>query len=65
MSSDRRPLIVACGALVSELRAVLARNGLAESIEVRYLPPAETTRVLERETADWAKAIKAANIRMD
>jgi len=38
MSSDRRPLIVACGALVSELRAVLARNGLAESIEVRYLP---------------------------
>jgi len=34
-------------------------------IEVRYLSPAETTRVLERETADWAKAIKAANIRMD
>ena len=37
----------------------------AAGIEVRYLPPAETTRVLERETADWAKAIKAANIRMD
>ena len=34
-------------------------------IEVRYLSPAETTRVLERETAEWAKAIKAANIRMD
>ena len=34
-------------------------------IEVRYLPPAETTRVLERETADWARAIKAASIRMD
>ncbi len=34
-------------------------------IEVRYLSPADTTRVLERETADWAKAIKAANIRMD
>ncbi len=37
----------------------------AAGIEVRYLTPAETTRVLERETADWAKAIKAANIRMD
>ena len=37
----------------------------AAGIEVRYLPPAETTRVLERETADLAKAIKAANIRMD
>ena len=34
-------------------------------IEVRYLSPAETTRVLERETADWARAIKAASIRMD
>ena len=34
-------------------------------IEVRYLTPAETTRVLERETADWARAIKAASIRMD
>ena len=38
MSSNSRPLIVACGALVSELRAVLARNGLTESIEVTYLP---------------------------
>ena len=37
----------------------------AAGIEVRFLTPAETTRVLERETADWAKAIKAANIRMD
>ena len=34
-------------------------------IEVRFLPPAETTRVLERETADWTKAIKAAQIRLD
>ena len=24
-----------------------------------------TTRLLERETADWGKAIKAANIKMD
>ena len=37
----------------------------AAGIEVRYLSPSETTRVLERETADWARAIKAANIRMD
>ena len=37
----------------------------AAGIEVRYLAPADTTRLLERETADWAKAIKAANIRMD
>jgi len=32
-----RPLIVACGALVSELRAVLGGQGL-DDIEVRYLP---------------------------
>lgn len=38
MSDDRRPLIIACGALVSELRAVLGRNGLNDAIEVRYLP---------------------------
>lgn len=38
MSSDARPLIIACGALVSELRLVLERNGLTEAIEVKYLP---------------------------
>lgn len=38
VSDDRRPLIIACGALVSELRAVLGRNGLNDVIEVRYLP---------------------------
>jgi hypothetical protein len=37
----------------------------AAGIEVRYLSPAETTKVLERETADWARAIKTANIKMD
>lgn len=37
----------------------------AAGIEVRYLSPSETTRVLDRETADWTKAIKAAHIRMD
>jgi tripartite-type tricarboxylate transporter receptor subunit TctC len=34
-------------------------------IEVRYLAPADTTRLLERETVDWSKAIKAAKIAMD
>jgi hypothetical protein len=33
-----QPLVLACGALVSELRAVLAANGLADIVEVRYLP---------------------------
>lgn len=33
-----RPLVLACGALVSELRAVLNANGLADQVEVRYLP---------------------------
>jgi len=37
----------------------------AAGIEVRYLSPAETTKVLERETAEWARAIKTANIKMD
>lgn len=33
-----RPLVLACGALVTELRAVLDANGLTDDIEVRYLP---------------------------
>ena len=33
-----RPLVLACGALVTELRAVLATNNLADHVEVRYLP---------------------------
>lgn len=33
-----RPLVVACGALVAELRAVLAANGLGDAVDVRYLP---------------------------
>ena len=33
-----RPLVLACGALVSELRAVLQANHLADQIDVRYLP---------------------------
>jgi len=38
MSFDSRPLIIACGALVSELRAVLDASGVGDSIEVVYLP---------------------------
>jgi tripartite-type tricarboxylate transporter receptor subunit TctC len=37
----------------------------AAGIEVRFLPPADTTRLLERETIDWTKAIKAAKITLD
>jgi hypothetical protein len=33
-----QPLVLACGALVSELRAVFAADGLTEQVEVRYLP---------------------------
>jgi hypothetical protein len=33
-----RPLVLACGALVAELRAVLAANGLTDAVDVRYLP---------------------------
>ncbi len=36
--SETRPLVIACGALVSELRAVLAAAGLEDAVEVRYLP---------------------------
>ena len=38
MTDDRRPLIIACGALATELREVLAHSGLTEIVEVRYLP---------------------------
>jgi tripartite-type tricarboxylate transporter receptor subunit TctC len=34
-------------------------------IEVRYLTPAETTQQLERDTVNWARAIKSANIKLD
>ncbi len=33
-----RPLVLACGALVTELRAVLTSNGLSQHVDVRYLP---------------------------
>ena len=34
-------------------------------IEVRYLTPAETTQQLERDTANWVRAIKSAKIKLD
>lgn len=37
----------------------------AAGIEVRYLAPDNTTKLLERDTASWAKAIKAGNIKSD
>lgn len=33
-----RPLVIACGALVKELRAVLAADGLETHVDVEYLP---------------------------
>lgn len=33
-----KPLVLACGALVRELRAVLDQAGLADAVEVAYLP---------------------------
>jgi hypothetical protein len=33
-----RPLVVACGALVAELRTLLATNGLTNAVDVTYLP---------------------------
>ncbi len=38
MIDQHRPLIIACGALATELREVLAHSGLADVVEVRYLP---------------------------
>src|SRR3954447_6633608 len=32
------PLVIACGALASELRAVLRAQALADAVEVTYLP---------------------------
>lgn len=38
MSFDNRPLIIACGALATELRAVLRASGVEDGIEIKYLP---------------------------
>jgi hypothetical protein len=36
--SITKPLVIGCGALASELRAVLVAGGLDQAVEVRYLP---------------------------
>lgn len=36
--TPRRPLVIACGALASELRAVLAGDALGGAVDVHYLP---------------------------
>lgn len=38
MSTAMRPVVIACGALASELRAVLGAAGLADDVDVTYLP---------------------------
>jgi tripartite-type tricarboxylate transporter receptor subunit TctC len=37
----------------------------ASGVEVRYLTPDNTTKLLDRDTTSWAKTIKAANIKFD
>ena len=39
-----KPLLIACGALASDLRAVLAQLGLTDAIEIRYLPAPHHSR---------------------
>src|SRR5262245_43448455 len=39
-----RPLVIACGALASDLRAVLAQLGLTGAVEVAYLPAPHHSR---------------------
>ena len=41
------------------------QRGDAAGIEVRYLTPDNTTKLLDRDTVSWAKAIKAGNIKSD
>jgi hypothetical protein len=47
-----------------ELPETKQRADLA-GIEIRYLNPDNTTKLLERDTVSWAKAIKAGNIKFD
>jgi len=41
------------------------QRAYAAGVEVRFLAPDATTKLLERDTASWTKAIKAANIKFD
>jgi len=38
------PLVIACGALAADLRAVLGQLGVADQVEVRYLPAPHHSR---------------------
>ncbi|MCU1368041.1 MAG: hypothetical protein JWN39_3680 [Ilumatobacteraceae bacterium] len=38
MTASDRPLVIACGALAGDLRAILRADGLADAVEVDYLP---------------------------
>jgi hypothetical protein len=38
LTTTTGPLVIACGALVRELRAVLERSALADAVDVEYLP---------------------------
>jgi tripartite-type tricarboxylate transporter receptor subunit TctC len=46
-------------------QAETKQRGDAAGIEVRYLTPDNTTKLLDRDTVSWAKAIKAGNIKSD
>ncbi|MBA3606185.1 MAG: DUF1638 domain-containing protein [Acidimicrobiia bacterium] len=37
-ATPERPLVIACGALASELRAIVGAQGIADALEIRYLP---------------------------
>jgi hypothetical protein len=39
-----KPLVIACGALVADLRAVLDQLGLTDALDVRYLPAPHHSR---------------------
>ena len=39
-----KPLLIACGALASDLRAVLGQLGLSDGVEIRYLPAPHHSR---------------------
>ena len=39
-----KPLLIACGALASDLRAVLAQFGLTDTVDIRYLPAPHHSR---------------------
>jgi hypothetical protein len=38
LTAVARPLVLACGALAGDLRAVLVANGLSDAVDVEYLP---------------------------